>query len=360
VLLARSTGEDRERRPETVEQLEEVGRAAEAARGDVRGALALAATHASAFPLPGAGSTLRLWESLATLGSVDLTVARAVEPHVDALAILAQASAADAGSPVTALADGARTWGVFAAEGPGARLEARTRPSGIRLSGRKPWCSLASTLSHALVTAWCSEDERALYAVELGAVGVVASEGGWVARGLRDVPSGPVDFDEVPAIPVGGPGWYLARPGFAWGGIGVAAVWYGGAVGIARRLLAQADTRRLDQIGEAHLGAVDTALWAARSTLLAAAEAVDGGAATGSAGSILAQRARQVVARAAEMVLLHADHAMGPAPLALEEEHAARVADLRLYLRQEHAERDQAALGAALVRERADTGASPW
>ena len=159
---------------------------------------------------------------------------------------------------------------------------------------------------------------------------------------------------------MGGPGWYLARPGFAWGGIGVAAVWYGGAVGVARRLVAQADTRRLDQIGEAHLGAVDAALWAARSTLVAAAEAVDAGAATGLAGAILAQRTRQVVARVAEAVLLHADHALGPAPLALEDEHAARVADLRLYLRQEHAERDHAALGAALVRERAGTGTSPW
>lgn len=360
MLLARSTGEDGDRRPETVGQLEDLGQAAAAARGDVHRALALATTHTSAFPLPGAGSTLRLWESLATLGSVDLTVARAVEPHVDALAILAQASAGDPGSPAAALADGARTWGVFAAEGPGARLEARTGPNGIRLSGRKPWCSLASTLSHALVTAWCSEDERALYAVELGAAGVVPSEGGWVAHGLRDVPSGPVDFHDVAAVPVGGPGWYLARPGFAWGGIGVAAVWYGGAVGVARRLVAQADTRRLDQIGEAHLGAVDAALWAARSTLVAAAEAVDAGAATGLAGAILAQRTRQVVARVAEAVLLHADHALGPAPLALEDEHAARVADLRLYLRQEHAERDQAALGAALVRERADTGASPW
>ncbi|HET7399524.1 MAG TPA: acyl-CoA dehydrogenase, partial [Intrasporangium sp.] len=35
--------------------------------------------------------------------------------------------------------------------------------------------------------------------------------------------------------------------------------------------------------------------------------------------------------------------------LAFEEEHARRVADLRLYVRQEHAERDQAALGRFLV-----------
>ena len=38
-------------------------------------------------------------------------------------------------------------------------------------------------------------------------------------------------------------------------------------------------------------------------------------------------------------------YALGPAPLALDPVHAARVADLTLYLRQHHAERDLAALG---------------
>ncbi|HUY52367.1 MAG TPA: hypothetical protein VMV92_42790 [Streptosporangiaceae bacterium] len=33
-----------------------------------------------------------------------------------------------------------------------------------------------------------------------------------------------VDFDDIPAEPVG----YLERPGFAHGGVGVAACWYGG------------------------------------------------------------------------------------------------------------------------------------
>ena len=38
-------------------------------------------------------------------------------------------------------------------------------------------------------------------------------------------------------------------------------------------------------------------------------------------------------------------HALGPGPLAMDAEHAARVADLTLYVRQHHAERDLAALG---------------
>ena len=92
-------------------------------------------------------------------------------------------------------------------------------------------------LDRALISARVGE-ERQLFAVDLHPAGRHRSAGTWVARGLAAVDSGPVDFADVPATPVGDPGWYLERPGFAWGGIGVAAVWFGGAVGIARRLLA--------------------------------------------------------------------------------------------------------------------------
>jgi hypothetical protein len=62
------------------------------------------------------------------------------------------------------------------------------------------------------------------------------------------------------------------------------------------------------------------------------------------------------VAAAAETVLGIVDHALGPAPLAFDPDHAQRVADLRLYLRQHHAERDAAALGRSLLA----TGEAPW
>jgi hypothetical protein len=43
--------------------------------------------------------------------------------------------------------------------------------------------------------------------------------------------------------------------------------------------------------------------------------------------------------------------ALGPGPLAHDAEHAQRVADLTVYVRQSHAERDLAALGAALAED---------
>ncbi|KZX22513.1 hypothetical protein ACH61_00279 [Rathayibacter tanaceti] len=46
---------------------------------------------------------------------------------------------------------------------------------------------------------------------------------------------------------------------------------------------------------------------------------------------------------------MRAGRALGPAPLALDAEHSKRVADLTLYVRQHHAERDDAALGRAVL-----------
>ncbi|WP_404388593.1 acyl-CoA dehydrogenase [Humibacillus xanthopallidus] len=323
------------------------------ARGDVIAALDLPGSHAAAFPLPGSGATWRLWTSLAVLGSVDLTVARAVEPHLDALAILAEARAAGHGGE-GADDDGAR-WGVFAAEGPGSRLVADESTDPTTLGGRKPWCSLAGSLDRALVTAWCGDDTRRLYAVRLGAAnGVALEEGAWVARGLPLVPSGPVSFTASVAHPVGPPGWYLERSGFAWGGMGVAAIWWGGAVGVARRLREQLGRREPDQVGLMHLGAVDATLHAASTVLEHAATSVDTGDADGPAGAALALRVRRVVALSVEEVLGRVGHALGPGPLALEEEHAGRVADLQLYVRQEHAERDAAVLGRQVLSHSAE------
>jgi hypothetical protein len=325
--------------------------AAALARGDVDAALHLPERHPDAFPLPGSGSTWRLWTSLAVLGSVDLTVARAVEPHLDALAILSEARAAGHVIGADEAPPRAR-WGVFAAEGPGARLIADSSGPTTVLDGRKPWCSLAGSLDRALVTAWCDDSTRRLYAVRLGAAnGVAVEQGTWVARGLPAVPSGPVTFSRSEASAVGPPGWYLERPGFAWGGMGVAAIWWGGAVGVALRLREQLRRREPDQVGLMHLGATDATLHAAAAVLEAAAGLVDSGAAAGPAGWALALRVRRVVARTVEEVLERVGHALGPAPLALEDEHAGRVADLQLYVRQEHAERDAAELGRHVLEQ---------
>lgn len=310
---------------------------------------------------PGAGRTVEYFETLATVAAADLTAARVAEAHLDALSILEQASEFSAGTTWASGESGiARTWGVFAAEARGTRLDARHTGSGWRLDGVKPWCSLAGSLSHALVTAHTSETTRRLFAVDLSAPGITVMQDSWVARGLASLPSGPVDFDGVAAVPIGVDGWYLDRPGFAWGGIGVAACWWGGSVGVARRVYRDARERTPDQVGLAHLGTIDVMLTASGAALAAAANAIDTGTANGARGALLAARVRGLVARTAEEVIERAGHALGPAPLAFDARHTQRVADLLLYVRQHHAERDDARLGGLLLAGAGAGVGSPW
>ena len=56
------------------------------------------------------------------------------------------------------------------------------------------------------------------------------------------------------------------------------------------------------------------------------------------------------------VVIEHATRALGAGPLCRDAHFARMVADLPVFLRQSHAERDQAALGRLLATE----GASPW
>jgi alkylation response protein AidB-like acyl-CoA dehydrogenase len=313
---------------------------ASAAGNDVDRGLELAARVGAALPQPGAGRTWLRWSLLAAAAKGDLTAARILEAHSDALAILAEAGEQDP--------DG--TWGVFAAEAPGQRLDAVESADGTRLRGTKPWCSLGDVLENAVLTAQTG-DGRRLYAVDLRHPSVHADPPStWVARGLAAVTSAALHFDDTPARPVGGPGWYLTRSGFAWGGMGVAACWYGGALGLYDTLVGAAHARD-DQLSRLQVGTVDVALHAAAATLRRAAYDVDAGVASGASGSLLALRVRAVVAQAVETTLRQCGHALGPAPLAFDEVHARRVADLELYVRQHHAERDLAALGAALVEE---------
>ncbi|UUT36272.1 acyl-CoA dehydrogenase [Microbacterium elymi] len=300
----------------------------------------------SRIPLPGQGRTADRWSALATAGALDVGAARILEPHLDALAILDEARTAGAlasDDEHDLDTDGRSSWGVFAAEG-AARVDAHQDAAGHwRLRGTKPWCSLAAQLSHALITAWVGPQARRLFAVSLRDPSVRPHSGPWVARGLRAIVSAAVDFDGTPAIPVGETDWYLNRPGFRWGGMGVAAVWWGGTSPIVDALTEAAERPDADQIAQLLCGEADAEQWAAKVVLADAARRVD--APPTSDARALAERVRAVAARAAERVLTLADHGLGPGPLTTNEDHARRVADLRIYLRQHHAERDLARLG---------------
>lgn len=298
-------------------------------------------------PIPGTGETRALFALLSEIAAIDLTAARVVEPHFDATAILAQAGIQF---------ERGRAWGVFASASPVNirwRAPGDTAPPRVvddaELTGTKRWCSLASSLDRALVTARDDSGEW-LFVLDLTKERVVPHEGGAPLTGLRGVPSGPVDLSAAAVQSVGGVNWYTTRPGFAWGGIGVAAVWFGAAVSLASALLDAARSRKQDQLGLALLGEADRIMHGVRVQLDDAADRID----AGTADWALAQRVRSNTASACWRLIAICGEALGPAPLAFDAVHARRIADLTMYLSQHHGVRDDAAHGALLISSRDD------
>ncbi len=296
------------------------------------------------LPLPGGGRTRERWARLAGLAAEDLSLVRLGEGHADAVAILAEL-----GGP--APEPGSR-WGVWAAQPPGGGLTATRAGRGWRLTGLKQYCSGARALTDALVTAAAPDGVR-LFAV--ATAGLAPVPGSWPATGMAGSDTLDVEFADVPAEPVGPPGAYTGRPGFTHGGVGVAACWYGGARAIADTLLAAARRRDVGPHALAHLGAVDIALTSARAALDRAADEIDAdpGDLAGD-GPARALRVRCQVEAAATEVMERVGRALGAGPLGHDQAHGRRVADLTVYLRQQHAERDLARLG-TLAAERGVT-----
>jgi len=297
------------------------------------------------LPLPGSGQTAKRWRKLAAFAEIDVVAGRLAEAHADATAILADLGA-EPPKP-------GELWAVWAAESADVTLTVDEVDGIAELNGSKSWCSGAGLCTHALVTARRAHGDRGLYAIDLQCPQVTALQDSWRNAGMKDTDTRTVEFGGAAATPVGSPGQYLQRAGFWYGAIGVAACWLGGARGVAaalyRAVSDEHNSAAHDPHAQAHLGAVDAALAAADAALIGAACQVDAG--TDCAGAeLIARRARAVVETAVEETIVRTGRALGPAPLVLDAEHARRVADLTIYIRQSHAERDLAALGRLAAR----------
>ncbi|WP_445673183.1 acyl-CoA dehydrogenase [Pseudomonas ceruminis] len=301
---------------------------------------ALQADHLDLLPLPGQGNTLRRWQTLARVAGCDLALAKLYEGHTDALAILAECGAAH-----QAL-DG--VWGVWAAEPPDARARIVAREGDqVRLSGRKAWCSGALQIDRALITAWADDDQPQLVAIELSEPSQGLAIEQWQAVGMATTCSVEVEFNDTPGIAIGQPGQYLRRPGFWHGGAGIAACWYGAAQALADYLREHCRNPRPDPHANAHLGAVDAALFGARAALRECAAWIDRDPRADA--SFVVRRTRAQVEHAVEHVISHVARALGATPFCRSGHFARLSADLPVYVRQSHAERDLAALGQQLA-----------
>ncbi|MGY2397877.1 acyl-CoA dehydrogenase [Pseudomonas sp. SDO5271_S396] len=286
------------------------------------------------LPLPGGGQTLERFSRLAQVAGHDLRLCKLFEGHTDALAIIAELH-----SPLPPLGS---TWGMWAAEPPNAKVRVHSDGPRLTLEGRKAWCSGAAVVSHGLLTAWDEQDRQQLVAVQMQQPGVSVTDEGWNAVGMAATGSVEIVFSGAYAIAVGGPGDYLSRAGFWHGGVGIAACWYGAAQRLGEALREQCG-KRPEPHALAHLGAVDSALNSAACVLRACAEQIDRDPRADARQ--LAQQARASIEDTVEQVMRHVGRAVGAGPYCKDPHFAQLMADLPVYMRQSHAERDLAALG---------------
>jgi len=311
---------------------------------------------ADRLPFPGSGRTLERWRSLAAVAAHDLSLVKLFEGHTDALAILEELAPTSDGSAGATPGCESGLWGTWCAEPPDARLmlvEQTRSSSTVSLRGRKAWCSGAHIATHAIVSCWNADGESCLAAVALDQPGVTITDDGWHAVGMAATRSVDVCFEDAEAIPVGRPGDYVGRPGFWQGGAGIAACWYGGTQGIAE-MTRKACGSRPDAHRLAHLGAIDVALASAAAVLRETAAWID--AHPVADAQLRATRARSVCEGIATTVIAHAGRALGAAPLCRDARFARAMADLPVFIRQSHAERDLATLGGLLL----DAEEAPW
>lgn len=307
------------------------------------------------LPLPGTGQTLERWRILAKIGSTNLSLAKLYEGHTDALAI-----SAELGAPMPGR--GGQSWAVWCAEPPNMRVlvsgDLRKIEIGngvkVKLTGTKPWCSGASAVDNALVSSWLPDGQRCLVALSMHQPNISINSSKWNAVGMAESASVEVSFEGASGTLVGLPGSYLTRPGFIHGGAGVAACWYGAATKIASYLQQTTVAANEDSYRLVHLGALDIALSSAAALLKEAARQID--LRPDAPCTLEVTRARLAVEAAVEEVLQRVPRALGPAPLCTDKDLAQAIVDLPIFVRQSHAERDQAALGRLIAKKRND----PW
>lgn len=300
---------------------------------------AIAAGAGSTLPKPGSGGTGSRLATLADWAARDLSLARLLEGHVDALAILNEAGREPESGAI---------YGVWAARPPGGGTTARLAPDGWHLTGTKPFCSGSTRLDRALVTAECGDGYR-LFDISVAENVVRVHPGSWPAVGMADSLSDTLDFGGAP-VPadraVGPPGFYLERPGFWFGATGVAACWYGGARGLVGHVL-QSLGPHPSELMVTEVGYAVAHIDLMRRALQQAAGEIDADP-TDDSGEARRRAlvVRHAVHHAAQEVLVHAAAAGGARPFCLDADQARRVADLYVYLAQYRGQQDANALGA--------------
>lgn len=283
-----------------------------------------------------------LMEALLGLGRTDIGLARLVEGHLDAVRIAAQAGAE---------VEPGALYGVWASRSGATGVRAEMAGSELILNGTLRFASGAGVIDRALVPVWVSDDHHLL--VDLDTAGLPVDTTGWQTEAMtvshthtlllhdqhvsRSTIRGETDF-------------YLDRPGFFPGGVGVAAVWAGGISRVLDTLLDWLGDRRTPVI-DLRLGRIAVQRSLATSAVRQGGRQLDTVlAATPTKDELqhLGTLVRAGVGAAVHAVLDDTRTLAGPVGLAFDAALTHAIADLDLYVRQQNTDGDAAYLGVRL------------
>ena len=282
-------------------------------------------------------------DRLLALGRTDIPLSRLAEGHIDALRILAQAGTRP--RPRSAGPDPA-LYGVWASRSMRSGVSGRQCADGrLRLDGTIRFASGAGLLDRALVPVWTDAEHHLL--IDLPTDGLPVDASVWRTGAMAASRTYELAINDVIAEPdqiVGPLDFYLDRPGFFPGGVGVAACWTGGAARIVDLLRSRHPTMTPAQ--QRRLGTIRTDLVCATAAVRQAGEHLD----TRSAGEpvdwqVVATEARACAAAAIRRIITEARLLTGPAGVAMDDELAHALPDLELYVLQQNADADATLLG---------------
>ena len=277
-----------------------------------------------------------LLAGLVALGRTDIPLARLTEGHIDALRILAEAGA----PPRTG-----SLYAVWASRSQRTGLSARRTGAGWELSGTLRFASGAGVVDRALIPVWPADDVHLL--LDLDVSGWRADDSVWQTRAMQVSRSHTftVVAEPVPLSgQVGPPGFYLGRPGFFPGGVGVAAVWAGGAARVFDLVGGQGSAGS-SASRAMRTGGVRIELASAQGLLVAAGETLQRGQLPDARD--VSTLARAGVAAAVQRGLVHLRLLAGAAGLAYQADLTRAADDLDLYVRQLNPDSDAEYLGAS-------------
>jgi hypothetical protein len=207
---------------------------------------------------------------LVQIGLGNLAVGRILEAHVNARHLIARyGTGAQRSAAERDVGDG-QLFALWVTDAPGDPLRMRATNDGIRLSGRKMFCSAAGFATRALVTAADGNGLAQMLVVPLGC-GEQVEPLESPLQGMRAAVTGAVDFTGVvigTGACLGQAGDYLREPDFsagAWRGSAVALGGLRALIDLAGSQLTQAgridSPHQLQRIGEALIAGETSRLW---------------------------------------------------------------------------------------------------